>query len=47
MRQFGYTSRGKPARSQKLLWHSERVSAIAAISCGGVLDCYTTSGMYC
>ena len=44
MRRFGYTLRGKPARSQKLLWRGERVSAIAAISCGGVLDCYTTHG---
>ena len=41
MRRFGYTLRGKPARSQKLLWRGDRVSAIAAISCGGVLDCNT------
>ena len=42
MRRFGYSLRGKPARAQKLLWRGQHVSAIAAISMSGLLDCCTT-----
>ena len=42
IRRFGYSIRGKPA--VKHLYRGERVSAIAAISYDGLLDCYTTLG---
>ncbi len=44
MRKFGYNLRGKPARTQKLLWRRHRVSALTAMSTRGILDCYTTTG---
>ena len=43
MRKFAYSLRGKPAFSKKLLVRGQRVSAIAAISCAGLLDCYTVT----
>ena len=43
MRRFGYSVRGKPAVSEKLLWRGQRASAICAISMEGVLDCYVTT----
>lgn len=44
MRRFGYSLRGKPAVSRKLLVRGQRVSAIAAMSTAGILDCYTVAG---
>ena len=44
LRRFGYSLRGKPAISKKLLVRGQRVSAIAAITTEGVLDCYTVTG---
>lgn len=44
MRKFGYSLRGRPAVCQKLLVRGERVSAIAAMSCDGVLDLCTATG---
>ena len=44
LRKFGYSLRGKLAISKKLLVHGQRVSAIAAITTEGVLDCYTVTG---
>ena len=41
---FGYSVRGKPGVSRKLLISGERVSAIAAMSMEGILDCYTVTG---
>ena len=43
-RRFGYSLRGKPAVSKKLLVRSQRVSANAAMSTEGILDCYTVTG---
>ena len=36
LRRYGYSRRGKPPRSVKLLVHDERVSVIAAMSSGGM-----------
>ena len=44
MRKFAYSLRGKPAFSRKLLVRGKRVSAIAGISCAGLLDCYPVIG---
>ena len=44
LRRFGYSLRGKPAVSKKLLVRGQRVSAIAAMSNEGILDCYTVTG---
>ena len=44
LRKFGYSLRGKPAISKKLLVRGQRVSAIAAVTAEGVLDCYTVTG---
>ncbi len=44
MRKFGYSLRGKPARTQKLLWRGQRVSALTAMAASGIIDCYTTTG---
>ncbi len=41
LRRYGYSIRGRPAVSTKLLVRGQRVSAIAAISMEGLLDCYT------
>ena len=44
MRKFGYSIRGMPAKTQRLLWRGQRVSALTAMSTNGILDCYTTTG---
>ena len=45
MRKFGYSLRGKPPVSQKLLFRGQQVSTIAAISFDqGLLYCYTVTG---
>ena len=44
LRRFGYSLRGKPAVSKKLLVRGQRVSAIAAMSTEGILDCYSVTG---
>ncbi len=42
LRRYGYSIRGRPAASTKLLVRLvQRVSAIAAIFMEGLLDCYT------
>uniref|UniRef100_A0A1X7TWP6 Tc1-like transposase DDE domain-containing protein n=1 Tax=Amphimedon queenslandica TaxID=400682 RepID=A0A1X7TWP6_AMPQE len=43
LRRYGYSLRGHPATCRKILVRGERISAIAAISTSGLLDCYTTS----
>ena len=43
-RRYGYSIRGKPAKSHKLLVRGERVSAIACMSLAGLLDVYTFQG---
>ena len=40
LRHFGYSLQGQPAISHQLLVQGRRVSAIAAISTNGLLDCY-------
>ena len=44
LRRFGYSLRGRPAVSKKLLVRGQRVSAIASMSTGGILDCVTYTG---
>jgi transposase len=44
IRRFGYSLRGRPAVSRKLLVRGQRVSAIAAMSTHGILDCITYTG---
>lgn len=44
IRKHGYSIRGKPLVSHKLLIRGERVSAIACISLAGVLDVMTVRG---
>ena len=44
IRKYAYSLRGKPARSHKLLVRGERVSAIALMSCSGILDCRLVHG---
>ena len=44
MRRYGYSLRGKPARSQKLLVRGKRVSAIGALSASGMLGCHMVEG---
>lgn len=44
MRRFGYSLRGRPAISHKLLVRGPQVSAIAAMSCDRVLDLCTVKG---
>ena len=41
---YGYSLRGKPARSQKLLVRGKRVSAIGALSGSGMLGCHVVEG---
>ena len=43
LRCFGYSLQGQPAISHQLLVRGQRVSAIAAISTNGLLDCYTVA----
>ena len=44
LRRYGYSLRGKPARSQKLLVRGKRVSAIGALSASGMLGCHMVEG---
>ena len=44
LRKYGYSLRGKPAVSKKLLVRGEHVSAIAFMSVHGILDLKTVSG---
>jgi len=44
MRRFGYSLRGRPAVSRKLLVRSQRVSAIVGMCCDGILDLCTVKG---
>ena len=44
LRKYGYSLRGRPVRSQKLLVRGERISAIAFMSVNGFLDCHTVRG---
>ena len=44
MRPFSYSLRGRSAVCQKLLIQGEHVSAIAAMSCDGLLDLCTVTG---
>ena len=41
IRKHGYSLRGKPLVSHKLLVRGERISAIAFMSLSGMLDCKT------
>ena len=41
---YGYSLRGKPIRSQKLIFRGERLSTLAAMSTSGVLDCKVVRG---
>ena len=41
MRRFGYSVRGKPHLRNS--WYRIRVSAIAAMSTNGIIDCHTVS----
>ena len=43
LRRFGYSIRGKPPISHKLLVRGQRVNAIAAMSTSGILDCYSVT----
>ena len=44
LRKKGYSLRGKPAKSQKLLVSGEHVSVISALSVGGILVCQIQRG---
>ena len=44
LRKYGYSLRGKPAVSKKLLVHGERVFAVAFMSVNGILDLKVVSG---
>ena len=44
LRRRGYSWRGKPATSHKLLVRGERLNSIACISMEGVLECTTVTG---
>ena len=44
IRRYGYSLRGKPLVSEKLLVRGKRVSAIAIMSVNGMLDCKTVIG---
>lgn len=44
MRRFGYSLRGKPARVMKLLSRGKHLTAIAAMTIDGVMDCDITDG---
>ena len=44
LRKYGYSLRGKTPRSHELLVRGERVSAIACMSCTGLLDVKTVRG---
>lgn len=44
MRRFGYSLRGRPAVSRKLLVRGQQVSAIVGMCCDGILDLCTVKG---
>ena len=44
IRKYGYSIRGRPLVSEKLLVHGKRISAIAFMSVHGMLDCKTVTG---
>ena len=44
LRKYGYSLRGRPVHSQKLLVRGDRISAIAFMSVNGFLDCHTVRG---
>ena len=44
LRKYGYSLRGKTPRSYELLIRGERVSAVACMSCEGLLDVKTVRG---
>ena len=44
IRKYGYSMRGKPLKTHRLLVRGERVSAIACISTAGLLDVMTVKG---
>ena len=44
IRKYGYSLRGQPARTQKLLVRGRRVSAIGVLSVSSMLDCYIVEG---
>ena len=44
LRKYGYSLRGKPIRSQKLIFRGERLSTLGAMSTSGVLDCKVVRG---
>ena len=44
IRKYGYSMRGKPLKTHRLLVRGERVSAIACISTAGLLDVITVKG---
>ena len=39
LRKYAYSWRSSPAKSYKLLVCGEHVTALALMSCGGILDC--------
>ena len=44
LRRYAYSWRGRPAKSHKLLVRGEHVTAIASMSCAGILDCKLVYG---
>ena len=44
IRKYGYSIRGRPLISEKLLVHGKRIFAIAFMSVNGMLDCKTVTG---
>ena len=44
LRKKGYSLRNKPPRAQKLFNSRERVSALACMSCKGILGCEVVHG---
>ena len=44
IRRYGYSVRGYPAKSAKILCRGKRYSAIAVMSTTSLLDCYITEG---
>ena len=44
IRMYGYSIRGKPLVSEKLLVRGKRMSAISSMSVHGILDCKTVTG---
>ena len=44
LRKYGYSLRGRPITSHKIISRGKRVSTIAILSMEGILDCMTTTG---